>query len=127
MLTAIGIALTGVAHDVWSFAATVVCWSTGEAMIGGVPGSIVARLAPQDARGRYQGSFQWTWGIARFVALAVGTAVYADASPSVVWWFTAIAGVGAALGVGALAPAIAHRTATPEPVTTPEPTAPAVW
>jgi len=73
VLTAIGIALTGVAHDVWSFAATVVCWSIGEAMIGGVPGSIVASLAPQDARGRYQGSFQWTWGIARFVALAAGT------------------------------------------------------
>ena len=123
MLTAIGIALTGVAHGVWSFAATVVCWSAGEAMIGGVPGSIVASLAPQDARGRYQGSFQWTWGIARFVALAVGTAVYADASPSVVWWFSAIAGVGAALGVGALAPAIAHRTATAEPVTTSEPMA----
>jgi MFS family permease len=123
VLTAIGIALTGVAHDVWSFAATVVCWSTGEAMIGGVPGAIVASLAPEDARGRYQGSFQWTWGIARFVALAAGTAVYADASPAVVWWFSAIAGVTAALGVGALAPAIAHRTATPEPVTTPEPAA----
>ena len=126
VLTAIGIALTGVAHDVWSFAATVVCWSVGEAMIGGVPGSIVASLAPQDARGRYQGSFQWTWGIARFVALAAGTAVYADASPAVVWWFSAIAGVAAAFGVGALAPAITHRTATPEPVTTLEPTAAAV-
>jgi len=126
MLIAIGVALTGVAHDVWSFAATVVCWSIGEAMIGGVPGSIVASLAPQDARGRYQGSFQWSWGIARFVALAAGTAVYADASPAVVWWFSAIAGVAAALGVGALAPAIAHRTATPEPVTMPEPMTAAV-
>ena len=126
MLTAIGIALTGVAHDVWSFAATVLCWSTGEAMIGGVPGSIVASLAPHDARGRYQGSFQWTWGIARFVALAAGTAVYADASPAWVWWFSAVAGVAAALGVGALAPAIARRTATPEPVASPEPTPAAV-
>ena len=126
MVTAIGIALTGVAHDVWSFAATVVCWSIGEAMIGGVPGSIVASLARQDARGRYQGSFQWTWGIARFVALAAGTAIYADASPAVVWWFSAIAGVAAALGVGALAPAITRRMATPEPVPTPEPTVAAV-
>lgn len=126
MLIAIGVALTGVAHDVWSFAATVVCWSIGEAMIGGVPGSIVASLAPQDARGRYQGSFQWSWGIARFVALAAGTAVYADVSPAAVWWFSAIAGVAAALGVGALAPAIARRTATPERVTTAERTVAAV-
>jgi MFS family permease len=126
MLIAIGVALTGVAHDVWSFAATVVCWSIGEAMIGGVPGSIVASLAPQDARGRYQGSFQWSWGIARFVALAAGTAVYADVSPAAVWWFSAIAGVAAALGVGALAPAIARRTATPERVPTAERTVAAV-
>lgn len=116
-LTAVGIALTGVAHNVWSFAATVVVWSIGEAMIGGVPGAIVASLAPADARGRYQGSFQWTWGIARFVALAAGTAVYANAAPAVVWWFSAIAGVGAALGVGALGPLIARRAAAPQPET----------
>ena len=53
-------------------------------------------------------------------ALAVGTAVYAAAGPAVVWWFSAVAGVAAAFGVGALAPAIARRTATPEPVTTSE-------
>jgi MFS family permease len=115
VLTAVGIGLTGAAHDVWSYAATVVLWSIGEAMIGGVPGSIVASLAPPDARGRYQGAFQWTWGIARFVALAVGTAVYADISPAAVWWFSVAAGVASALGVGALAPAIAARTTAPEP------------
>ena len=115
VLTAVGIGLTGVAHDVWSYAATVVLWSIGEAMIGGVPGSIVASLAPPDARGRYQGAFQWTWGIARFVALAVGTAVYADISPAAVWWFSVVAGVASAFGVGALAPAIAARTTAPEP------------
>ena len=38
-----------------------------------------------------------------------------------VWWFSAIAGIAAALGVGVMAPRIAHRTATPEPLTTPEP------
>jgi MFS family permease len=115
VLTAVGIGLTGAAHDVWSYAATVVLWSLGEAMIGGIPGSVVASLAPPDARGRYQGAFQWTWGIARFVALAVGTAVYADVAPAAVWWFSVIAGVAAALGVGALAPAIAGRVAAPEP------------
>ncbi len=111
MLVAVGVALTGVAHTTWSYAATVVAWSVGEAAAGGVQGTIVASLAPIDARGRYQGSFQWTWGIARFLALALGSAVYADVSPAVVWWFSAIAGVGAALGMGAMAPVIARRTA----------------
>jgi MFS family permease len=126
VLVAIGIALTGVAHDAWTYGATVVLWSVGEAMIGGIPGSIVASLAPADARGRYQGSFQWTWGMARFLALAVGATVYADAGPAVVWWFSIIAGTGAALGVAALAPMIARRTATPEPVITAEPATAAV-
>jgi MFS family permease len=121
VIIAAGVALTGVAHDAWSYGGTVALWSVGEAMVGGIPGAIIASLAPADARGRYQGSYQWTWGIARFVALAVGTTVYAAAGPAVVWWFSAIAGVAAAIGVGALAPMITRRTATPEPVTSPEP------
>lgn len=120
VLTAVGIGLTGLAHDAWTYSGTVVLWSIGEASISGIPGSIIASLAPADARGRYQGSFQWTWGIARFVALAVGTAVYADVTPAAVWWFSVIAGVAAALGVAALAPTIARRTTTPRPLATPE-------
>jgi MFS family permease len=120
LLVAVGVALTGVAHDAWSYGATVAVWSVGEAIVGGIPYAIVASLAPADASGRYQGSFQWTFGVARFAALAVGAAVYANAGPSVVWWFSAIAGVAAAFGIGALAPLIARRTATPGPVITPE-------
>ncbi|MDP9863287.1 MULTISPECIES: MFS transporter [Streptosporangium] len=121
-LAATGIALTGVAHDAWSYAGTVVLWSIGEAMVGGIPGAIIAGLAPADARGRYQGSYQWTWGIARFVALGLGTTVYASVGPAAVWWFSAVAGIAAALGVGALAPTIVRRMAATasEAVTTPE-------
>jgi len=121
LLIAVGVALTGVAHSAWSYGATVVIWSVGEATISGIPGSMVASLAPAGARGRYQGSFQWTFGIARFAALSLGTAVYAHAGPAVVWWFSAVAGVAAAFGVGALAAAIARRTAPAEPVTPPQP------
>jgi MFS family permease len=124
LLVAVGVALTGVAHDAWSYGGTVVIWSIGEATVGGIPYAIVASLAPADAHGRYQGSFQWTWGIARFAALAVGTTVYAAAGPAAVWWFSAIAGVAAAFGVAALAPVIARRTAVPRPATTPPATTP---
>jgi MFS family permease len=121
LLIALGVALTGLAHNAWSFGATVVIWSIGEAIIGGIPYAIVGSLAPPDARGRYQGSFQWTFGAARFGALAVGTAVYAHAGPAAVWWFSAIAGPAAAFGIAALAPMIARRSALPELVTEPEP------
>jgi MFS family permease len=122
-LVAVGVALTGVAHDTWSFAGTVVLWSIGEAMTGGIAAAIVASLAPEDARGRYQGSFQWAWGIGRFIALALGSSVYATAGPAVVWWFSAIAGITAALAIGTLAPMIARRSAPPEPAIAIEPAA----
>ncbi|MCO5997624.1 MFS transporter [Actinoallomurus rhizosphaericola] len=123
VLVAAGIALTGVAHSPWAYAGTVVLWSVGEATVGGVPGAIVAGLAPEYARGRYQGAFQWTWGLARFAALSVGTGVYASAGPAVVWWFSAVAGTAAALGVGALAPRIAGRQSPPPPAPPPAPPA----
>jgi MFS family permease len=110
-VTCLGVALTGLAHDTVTFAATVVVWSLGESSVGGIAGSIVANLAPDHARGRYQGSFNWVWGLARFGALAFGSAVYADLGPAVVWWFSAVAGVAAALGIWALAPALSGRTA----------------
>ncbi|MGK5641925.1 MFS transporter [Streptomyces sp. URMC 126] len=115
ILVALGVALTGVAHTPWAYAATVVLWSLGEATIGGVAGSIVAALAPDHARGRYQGAYQWTWGTARFTALSLGTTVYATAGPAAIWWFSATAGTAAALAVGALSPTIARRTALDAP------------
>ncbi|CCK27869.1 putative secreted protein [Streptomyces davaonensis JCM 4913] len=120
VLIAIGVALTGVADTAWAYAATVVLWSLGEASIGGIHSSIIQSIAPEHARGRYQGAFQWSWGVARFSALTVGTAVYAHAGPAVLWWFSAVAGVIAALGVGALAPTIARRAAAQEPEAEPE-------
>lgn len=120
VLTAVGIALTGLADDAWTYAGTVVLWSVGEATISGIPAGIVASLAPADARGRYQGAFQWAWGLARFAALGAGSAAYA-ADPAVVWWFSAAAGTASALAVGALGPVITRRTAVPEPAATAEP------
>ncbi|EME96789.1 MFS transporter [Streptomyces mobaraensis NBRC 13819 = DSM 40847] len=110
ILVALGVALTGVADTPWAYAATVALWSLGEAVIGGVAGSIVAALAPDHARGRYQGAYQWTWGTARFTALSLGTTLYATAGPATLWWFSATAGTAAALGVGALSTAIGRRT-----------------
>ncbi|MBC2877948.1 MULTISPECIES: MFS transporter [Streptomyces] len=115
ILIALGVALTGVAHTPWAYAATVVLWSLGEATIGGVAGSIVAALAPDHARGRYQGAYQWTWGTARFTALSLGTTLYATTGPATIWWFSAIAGTAAALTILSLSSAIGRRTPPQEP------------
>ncbi|BCJ36756.1 MFS transporter [Actinocatenispora thailandica] len=111
VLVAVGVGGTGLVHHPWSYAVTVVVWSLGEAMASGIADSIVAGLAPADARGRYQGSFGWVWGLGRFGALSAATAVYAVAGPAVVWWFALCGGLVTAVGVLALGPAIARRTA----------------
>ncbi|QDY07948.1 MFS transporter [Micromonospora sp. HM134] len=110
-LIAVGVALTGVANSLWSYGASVAVWSLGEAAIGGIHSATIQSIAPDHARGRYQGAFQWLWGTSRFVALTVGTAVYAHAGSAVLWWFCAAAGVVAPLGVLAMGPAIERRTA----------------
>ncbi|MDT0547996.1 MULTISPECIES: MFS transporter [Streptomyces] len=93
VLIAAGVALTGVADSVAMYTVSVVVWSLGEVVVAGIAASMVAGLAPAHARGRYQGAFQWTWGVARFGALTVGVTVYSSLSPAVLWWSALLAGV----------------------------------
>ncbi|MER7795659.1 MFS transporter [Streptomyces sp. NPDC097640] len=93
VLIAAGVALTGVADSVALYTVSVVVWSLGEVVVAGIAASMVAGLAPAHARGRYQGAFQWTWGVARFGALTVGVTVYSSLSPAVLWWSALVAGV----------------------------------
>ncbi|MEU8772361.1 MFS transporter [Streptomyces sp. NPDC048606] len=124
ILVALGVALTGVADSAWAYAGTVVLWSVGEASIGGIHSAIIQSIAPEDARGRYQGAFQWSCGIARFTALTAGTALYAHAGPPVLWWTTAVLGVTAALAAGSLGPGISRRHAAMEAAAAKERSAP---
>ena len=109
-LIAVGIALTGLAHTPVGYAATVVVWSLGEVAAGGIPAALIADLAPATARGRYQGAFSWTWGVARFLALAAGTTAYTLIGPAFLWWSVLAMGAAATVGVAALSPAIDRRT-----------------
>jgi MFS family permease len=104
-----GIALTGLAHSPAAYAATVAIWSVGEVVGSGIPNSLIANLAPADAVGRYQGAFNWAWGVARFLALAAGTTVY-TLGPAFLWWGTLAVGAAATAGVAALGPAIDRRS-----------------
>jgi MFS family permease len=61
--------------------------------------------------GRYQGAFSWTWGVARFLALAAGTTAYTLIGPAFLWWSVLALGAAATVGLAALSPAIDRRTA----------------
>lgn len=110
-LVAAGVALTGFAHSAAAYAATVAVWSVGEVVVGGIPASLVANLAPATARGRYQGAFTWTWGVARFLALAAGTTAFTVIGPAFLWWSTVAVGAASIAGIAALGPAIDRRAA----------------
>ncbi|WP_137994429.1 MFS transporter [Streptomyces vilmorinianum] len=110
VLIAAGVALTGLASGVFGFTVSVAVWSLGEVVVAGIAAAIVADLAPAHARGRYQGAFSWTWGVARFGALTLGVTVYTGLGPAFLWWAALVAGTLAAVGTAALAGRVTRRT-----------------
>ncbi|MFE5486758.1 MFS transporter [Streptomyces sp. NPDC056527] len=109
-LIAIGVALTGLADGIVGFTVSVVVWSLGEVVVAGIAATIIANLAPPHARGRYQGAFSWTWGVARFAALTLGVTLYTNLGPSTLWWTALAAGLTAASLTLALTTRVARRT-----------------
>ncbi|MEU3744773.1 MULTISPECIES: MFS transporter [Streptomyces] len=114
VLIAVGVALTGLADGIVGYTVSVVVWSLGEVVVAGIAASVVANLAPAHARGRYQGAFSWTWGVARFAALTAGVAAYTTLGPDVLWWTALLAGTAAAAATLTLVPRVHHRTAAHE-------------
>ncbi|MFE4305230.1 MFS transporter [Streptomyces sp. NPDC056891] len=110
-LIAGGVALTGLADGVAGYTVSVVVWSLGEVVVAGIAAGVVANLAPAHARGRYQGAFSWTWGLARFAALTLGVATYTTLGPSVLWWTALVAGTAAAVATAALTTRVNARAA----------------
>ncbi|WP_330331180.1 MFS transporter [Streptomyces sp. NBC_00536] len=95
-LIAVGVALTGLADGIVGYTASVAVWSLGEVVVAGIAASVVANLAPAHARGRYQGAFGWTWGLARFAALTLGVTLYTGLGPAALWLLALTAGLLAA-------------------------------
>ncbi|MFF5423428.1 MULTISPECIES: MFS transporter [unclassified Streptomyces] len=110
-LIAVGVALTGLADGIVGYTVSVVVWSLGEVVVAGIAAGIVASLAPPHARGRYQGAFSWTWGVARFAALSLGVTVYTQLGPAALWWTALVAGTATAAALLSLSARITRRTA----------------
>lgn len=110
VLIAVGVALTGLADGIVGYTVSVVVWSLGEVVVAGIAAGVVANLAPAHARGRYQGAFSWTWGVARFAALTLGVATYTTLGPVALWWTALGAGTAAAAATAALTGRVRRRT-----------------
>ncbi|MFF9849056.1 MFS transporter [Streptomyces litmocidini] len=110
-LIAVGVALTGLADSLAGYTLSVIVWSLGEVVVAGIAAGIFANLAPAHARGRYQGAFSWTWGVARFGALTLGVTAYTTLGPAVLWWTALLAGTATAATTLALRTRVESRTA----------------
>ncbi|MFC4014837.1 MDR family MFS transporter [Nonomuraea purpurea] len=103
-----GFAMTAFVTDTLGLAATLVVWTAGEIVTAGIPGAIVATLAPADLRGRYAGLFGFAWSLAAVLAPLIGGPLLEIGMEAL--WFT-IGGIGAVSAVGMLllGPAIRRR------------------
>src|SRR5262249_42478119 len=100
-----GFALHGLANGVAIHAAAVMVWTVGEILESPTRSSIVASLAPADARGRYQGAVTMTFGAANLIGPSLGTWTWQHAGPPTLWTSCLVLGALAALGLLATAPA----------------------
>jgi MFS family permease len=97
LLVGLGFALIVFADTVPLLAATVVVWTLGEIVFSPIASAYVADVAPAHLRGRYQGAWGTSFGIALVAGPVLGTALY-SVSPDALWVACGLAGlVSAAL------------------------------
>lgn len=107
-----GFAMHGLATHVWVHAAAVMVWTIGEIFESPTRSSIVATLAPADARGRYQGAIAMTFGAAQLVGPLLGMWALQHAGPGVLWASCLGLGGAVALAMAVTAPGRRRRMAS---------------
>jgi MFS family permease len=85
----------------------VLLWTVGEVVGFPAAAAIVADLAPPELRGRYQGAFSMSWGVAFTIAPVLGGEVLTRFG-SRAMWLTCLA-IGLAVAAGHLATAAPRR------------------
>ncbi|MEU8539271.1 MFS transporter [Streptomyces sp. NPDC048717] len=98
LLFAAGTGATALAGTSVAFAATVVVWTIGEMVHVPTNAAATARLAPEHARGRYQGVMGMSWSVAGFVAPILAGWIVDGPGPVILWIACALIGAVAAVG-----------------------------
>ncbi|MET9495746.1 MFS transporter [Streptomyces sp. NPDC006552] len=93
-----GFALTAFAGSVGAYALTVAVWTLGEMVNAPTQSGLVARLAPAEGRGRYQGVYTLSWSAAALVAPLAGGWVLDSAGAG--WLWAGCAALGTVTAVG---------------------------
>ena len=109
LLVGLGFALNAWAESLAALAFTVLIWTIGEIVYAPVASAYVADVAPTHLRGRYQGAWGLTWGLAFMLGPGLGAAMFAW-NGDAFWLFCGLLGVLSALLllVAAAQPAVAR-------------------
>ncbi|MEV3856130.1 MFS transporter [Streptomyces sp. NPDC050095] len=113
LLIGFGFALTAFAGSVATYALTVVVWTLGEMVNAPTQSGLVARLAPAEGRGRYQGVYTTSWSAAALVAPLAGGWVIDSAGAGWLWAGCAVLGAVTAFGYWALMRGLPAQEAVP--------------
>jgi predicted MFS family arabinose efflux permease len=98
LLTGLGYGLFAFVSSPWAYALGVAIWTLGEIANAAVAPAVVAALAPPAHRGAYQGAWTWTFGVAQFLASAVGGAGLERIGARAFWLCCLALGVAVAAG-----------------------------
>ncbi len=105
LLTGMGFGLYGWVTTLRGFAAGVAVWTVGEMLMSPVNSGLVAELAPDAQRARYQGAFNTAWSLAVLVGPALGGWALETLGRRAFWTVALAVGVVAAVLHLALVPA----------------------
>ncbi len=111
VLVGLGFGLNAIARTAPLYLLGVIIWTIGEIGVLPVANSVVADLAPPEVRGRYQGAYGLSFGLAVCAAPAFGTWVLQHWGSVALWSGCLAIGVLIAVGHMLLAPALMRARA----------------
>lgn len=111
LLTGVGMGINAFAHGLPMFVFSVAVWTIGEIIMSPITSSIVADLSPEHLRGRYQGAFFVTWGLAMAVGPLLGPWVIRVSDLPTLWLGCVAVGAFCAVGQLLIRKPLADRAA----------------
>jgi MFS family permease len=117
-LYALGFAMYGFTSAYSLFLLAMVIITIGEMVVAPVGQALVARLAPEDMRGRYMAIAGFSWGIPFAIGPYLSGLVMDNMDPRWLWYIAGLLGALATLGFLLLSRGLARRTAAAPATTT---------
>jgi MFS family permease len=111
LLAGLGLSLHGVGAAIALHVLAVAIWTLAEILSSPTIAAVVSDFSTASSRGRYQGVYTMSWGLASFLGPLVGPFALERAGPAVTWGGCLVIGGVAAIGLAATTPR--HRPTPP--------------